>query len=239
MVRIWVHTPSLGEKGRERGDFWKGTWHFGKISGPLGESMGDEIVCDKVWVWCWVLSEKRRSELLWGSRIEFCFGAGTGFPELRCLQFRRICIRHWYILGWDTLILFCCSLINNLLTCQPTVLECWGLSIYCLELTAFWGGHSNSRLAWLMTELSDSSVSLCVVSVGLYLCLSCAGCRLAFCPFLICPSGIYLCRHLLWTSVHFCFPWPFPSSHTLGWICPWNVSGAPLTDVPGIFKHLY
>lgn len=52
MVRIWVHIPNLGEKGRERGGFWKGTWRFGKISGPLGESMGDEIVCDKVWVWC-------------------------------------------------------------------------------------------------------------------------------------------------------------------------------------------
>lgn len=69
-----------------------------------------------------------------------------------------------------------------------------------------------------MIELSDSSFCFSS-SVGLYLCVCLV--QASLCPFLICPSEIYLCIHRLWTSVHFRFLWPFPSSHTLGQICPW------------------
>lgn len=214
-MAFWKDQRALGRINGRRDSLWQS---LGVVLSSLGE--------EKVWV---ALGEQNWV-LLWGRY-------GISRTQMPSVQKNLYASLVYFGVGHANP--FCCSLINNLLTCQPTILECWGLSIYCLELTAFWGGHSNSRLAWLMIELSDSSFSLCVVSVGLYLCLSRAGCCLAFCPFLICPSGIYLCRHLLWTSVHFCFPWPFPSSHTLGWICPWDVSGAPLTDVPGIFKRLY
>lgn len=113
-----------------------------------------------------------------------------------------------------------CFLVNNTLTCQATFFGCSGLGIYYLECGSILNKDIPTQ-GWYDSCLSYQTLIFPFLYLLVFISVSVSLSRrlaVSVCPFLICPSGIYLSLHLFQTEM-FISVFSSPSSIPMPLMC--------------------